>query len=70
MKQLDLKTLALLAYAAVSIPTAAILQQYHFISIPAAEEDNCEQYFGAYELSAVVPVKEPDGSHHVICQYR
>jgi len=61
--------LAFIAYCAITIPLAAAYQQWRYIAIVAAAEDECPFFWGAYELDDVVGI-ELDGRHAVECRYR
>jgi hypothetical protein len=62
-----MKKLLILAYCAIVVPLWAINQHYHVINIPAAAEDDCAYYYGAYALDEVV---HDDLTGGVICKYR
>lgn len=65
----NLRLIFWLMLAACAIPGAIIADSLRHIDISAAAEDDCGEYYGAYQLSEVVPVVS-GGLAHVICRYK
>lgn len=61
-----LTSLALIACLATCIPAYAIIDNLGTYQIIAAQEDDCPEYYGAYELRSVVR-QENVG---VVCTYK